>query len=611
MFKTLKSKMTMVCIILIMLIAVVGITSIYNITLINAEIESLMINNYKSIDAAYNMMDRIQKQNLDIDTYIFENTQSGITSYYSHGKEFNDAYYIEKSNVTEPEEFGIVERIGELYRDYEMNFSILQEKMNTKGIKEAREFYYSDIMTNYNKIVDELSNIKKVNEEAMNKSRKNAIADGENARYIIIIVSAMAIISGCAITNYLINKMLKPLSLLNKSIAEVREGNIGNQVPVTTKDELGDLTIEFNRMNERLQKFEKSTMGKMIKEKNKSLAIIKSIKEPIIVLDKDYRIILINQQCENFFDIQEKVAVNKYFSQVIKEENIFEAVYEVSTHQEIENKIIKIFREEEEYFFNISVNEIEDEEAKIFGYIVVLQDITQLKELDIMKGEFLSTISHEFKTSLTSIMIGTSLLESTKMGGLSEKQKKVVEAIKEDGERLNTLISELITLRKMESNKELYNFSQCNMEDIINASITTVKSLAEDKEVILEWDVEEDLPIINGDRDKLVWVMNNIISNAIKNCNKDDVIAVRGIKQERKIAVTITDTGCGMPPELTDKIFDKYVRLRNGETMPLGFGLGMSIAKEIVEGHNGEIWCTSDIGKGSIFTFVIPIEEGK
>lgn len=611
MFKTLKSKMTMICIILIMLIAVVGITSIYNITLINAEIESLMINNYKSIDAAYNMMDRIQKQNLDIDTYIFEDTQNGITSYYSHGKEFNDAYYIEKSNVTEPEEFGIVERIGELYRDYEMKFSILQEKMNTKGIKEAREFYYSDIMTNYNKIVDELSNIKKVNEEAMNKSRKNAIDDGENARYIIIIVSAMAIISGCAITNYLINKMLKPLSLLNKSIAEVREGNIGNQVPVTTKDELGDLTIEFNRMNERLQKFEKSTMGKMIKEKNKSLAIIKSIKEPIIVLDKDYRIILINQQCENFFNIQEKVAVNKYFSQVIKEENIFEAVYEVSTHQEIENKIIKIFREEEEYFFNISVNEIEDEEAKIFGYIVVLQDITQLKELDIMKGEFLSTISHEFKTSLTSIMIGTSLLESTKMGGLSEKQKKVVEAIKEDGERLNTLISELITLRKMESNKELYNFSQCNMEDIINASITTVKSLAEDKEVILEWDVEEDLPLINGDRDKLVWVMNNIISNAIKNCNKDDVIAVRGIKQERKIAVTITDTGCGMPPELTDKIFDKYVRLKNGETMPLGFGLGMSIAKEIVEGHNGEIWCTSEVGKGSIFTFVIPMEEGK
>ncbi|WP_462392341.1 sensor histidine kinase [Clostridium cadaveris] len=611
MFKTLKSKMTMICIILIMLIAVVGITSIYNITLINAEIESLMINNYKSIDAAYNMMDRIQKQNLDIDTYIFEDIQNGITSYYSHGKEFNDAYYIEKSNVTEPEEFGIVERIGELYRDYEMNFSILQEKMNTKGIKEAREFYYSDIMTNYNKIVDELSNIKKVNEEAMNKSRKNAIADGENARYIIIIVSAMAIISGCAITNYLINKMLKPLSLLNKSIAEVREGNIGNQVPVTTKDELGDLTIEFNRMNERLQKFEKSTMGKMIKEKNKSLAIIKSIKEPIIVLDKDYRIILINQQCENFFNIQEKVAVNKYFSQVIKEENIFEAVYEVSTHQEIENKIIKIFREEEEYFFNISVNEIEDEEAKIFGYIVVLQDITQLKELDIMKGEFLSTISHEFKTSLTSIMIGTSLLESTKMGGLSEKQKKVVEAIKEDGERLNTLISELITLRKMESNKELYNFSQCNMEDIINASITTVKSLAEDKEVILEWDVEEDLPLINGDRDKLVWVMNNIISNAIKNCNKDDVIAVRGIKQERKIAVTITDTGCGMSPELTDKIFDKYVRLKNGETMPLGFGLGMSIAKKIVEGHNGEIWCTSEVGKGSIFTFVIPMEEGK
>lgn len=608
MFKTLKSKMTMVCIILIMFIAVVGITSIYNITLINEEIESLMINNYRSIDAAYNMMNLIQKQNLDIDTYIFENTQEGITSYYSHGKDFNDAYYIEKSNVTEPEELAPVERIGNLYKDYEMNFSILQEKMNTQGAKEARSFYYSDIMSNYNNIVGELNNIKKVNEEAMNRSRQNAMGDGENARYIIIIVSVIAVISGYMITSYLINKMLRPLNLLNKSITEVREGNIGNQVPVTTKDELGDLTIEFNRMNERLQKFEKSTMGKLVKEKNKSLAIIKSIKEPIIVLDKDYRIILINQQCESFFNIKEKVAVNRYLSQVIGDESIFETVYEVSTRQEIENKIIKIFKDEEEYFFNIAVNEIQDEEAKIFGYIVVLQDITRLKELEMMKGEFLSTISHEFKTSLTSIMIGTSLLESAKMGGLSEKQKKVVVAIKEDGERLNTLISELITLRKMESNKELYNFSQCNMEDIIKASVTTVKSLAEDKEVILEWDVEEELPLINGDREKLVWVMNNIISNAIKNCNKDDVIAVRGISQDKKIAVTITDTGCGMPKELTDKIFDKYVRLKNGEAMPLGFGLGLSIAKEIVEGHRGEIWCTSDVGKGSIFTVVLPID---
>ena len=609
MFKTLKSKMTLVCIILITWIAGVGITSVYNISMINEEIESLMINNYKSISIVYNMINSLQKQNLAIKTYIDENKDDGIASYHKNGQDFMDSYYIERNNITEDKERETVDKIGELYQEYNKNFSKLQEIASNSDIDVLRNFYNKDIIRNYNLIIEKLNYIKGINEVAMNTSRNEAIDDATRAKYIIIIISIIAVISGYLITTYLINKILKPLKILNRSIVEVREGNIGVQIPVISQDELGDLTIEFNRMNRRLHQFEKSTLGELVKERNKSLAIVKSIKEPIIVLDNNYRIILVNPKCENFFEIEESVSVNRYFLQVIKEKNIFEAIFEINNNIEIKDKIIRVFKDEEEYYFKLSVNDITDELSNVNGYIVVMQDITKLKELEIMKDDFLATISHEFKTSLTSIMIGTSLLESKKLGELSDKQRGVLDTIKEDGDKLNKLISDLITLRKMESNKELYTFTEGNIEEIIKASITTVKSLAEYKDIILEYDIGSNLSNIICDGDKLVWVLNNLISNAIKNCNSRDVIAVRGFRKENKIFVSIADTGCGMPRELTKNIFNKYVQLKNGDSIPQGFGLGLSIAKEIIEGHKGEIWCESDIGMGSVFTFTLPSKE--
>ncbi|MGL4109074.1 ATP-binding protein [Clostridium sp. LP20] len=606
MFKTLRSKMMIVCIILIMWIAGVGMTSIYSISMINKEIESLMVNNYKSIDTIYNMMNAIQKQNQLIRTYIDEYKEENITSFNKKKQEFMESYEIEKGNITEKEEYETVNEIGELYEEYNKQFITLHEMLNSTDILAVKNFYNREIMSSYNLIVDKLNYIKDINEIAMNDSRDETIDNATRAKYIIIVISLLAVVSGYLITSYLVNKLLKPLKILNSSIIEVREGNMGVQIPVSSKDELGELTIEFNRMNERLHQFERNTLGELVREKNKSLAIVKSIQEPIIVIDKNYKVILVNPKCESFFRIDERESVNKHFSEIIKEENIFEAICEIN-NKNIKDKILRVARNEEEYYFKLSVNDITDELARIYGYIVVLQDITKLKELEIMKEDFLATISHEFKTSLTSIMIGTSLLETKKLGDLSEKQRKVLETIKDDGGRLNKLISDLITLRKIESNKELYTFVEGNIEEIIKTSITTVKSLADYKDIILEYDIGCNIPNIICDKDKLVWVVNNLISNAIKNCNSGDVIAVRSFRREGRIFVSIADTGCGMPKELTKSIFDKYVQIKSGDSVPQGFGLGLSIAKEIIEGHKGEIWCDSDIGKGSIFTFVLPL----
>ncbi|MGG7177910.1 ATP-binding protein [Clostridium paraputrificum] len=606
MFKTLRSKMMIVCIILIMWIAGVGMTSIYSISMINKEIESLMVNNYKSIDTIYNMMNAIQKQNQLIRTYIDEYKEENITSFNKKKQEFMESYEIEKGNITEKEEYETVNEIGELYEEYNKQFITLHEMLNSTDILAVKNFYNREIMSSYNLIVDKLNYIKDINEIAMNDSRDETIDNATRAKYIIIVISLLAVVSGYLITSYLVNKLLKPLKILNSSIIEVREGNMGVQIPVSSKDELGELTIEFNRMNERLHQFERNTLGELVREKNKSLAIVKSIQEPIIVIDKNYKVILVNPKCESFFRIDERESVNKHFSEIIKEENIFEAICEIN-NKNIKDKILRVARNEEEYYFKLSVNDITDELARIYGYIVVLQDITKLKELEIMKEDFLATISHEFKTSLTSIMIGTSLLETKKLGDLSEKQRKVLETIKDDGGRLNKLISDLITLRKIESNKELYTFVEGNIEEIIKTSITTVKSLADYKDIILEYDIGCNIPNIICDKDKLVWVVNNLISNAIKNCNSGDVIAVRSFRREGRIFVSIADTGCGMPKELTKSIFNKYVQIKSGDSVPQGFGLGLSIAKEIIEGHKGEIWCDSDIGKGSIFTFVLPL----
>gem|GEM_PF-573394 len=248
----------------------------------------------------------------------------------------------------------------------------------------------------------------------------------------------------------------------------------------------------------------------------------------------------------------------------------------------------------------------------------------KLKELDQMKTNFLSTVSHELRTPLTSVMGFARILqkkfESTLFPPLSQNEdKKVQKAMRQvmenaqiivdEGERLTTLINDVLDLAKMEAGRVDWNMRELRIEDIIDRAIAATSALVAHKPVQLRKNFAADLPPFEGDRDRLIQVVINLISNAVKFTDQGDVTC-RAMANGNELVVSVTDSGCGIKPEDQPLVFEKFKQV--GDTLtdkPKGTGLGLPICKEIIEHHGGRLWLESELNVGSTFLFSLPLRQ--
>lgn len=609
MLKTLKAKIAVVYLFLVFTIAIVGIVSVFNVYQLSKSIDGLMVNNYKSINAVTNMVASVEEQNNSILIYLYIDKERGITNFYDNNAIFNKWYNIEYNNITENGEREHVAKINKFYNRYLKLFANILEMHSTQGNAKALQYYDTEIVPVFNNLKQELTLLATLNEKAMFNSKKLVIDSAFNSMYLITMLSIIAVVGGYFASKLSINKTLKPIYSLTETIKAVKEGDLAQQAPIISEDEIGDLTSEFNNMTKRLQSFEQSTLGKLLSEKNKSVAIVKSIFDPLIVLDENYKIVLLNDACEKLFNIEENFAANKYFLEVIRNGDLYDFIYTASKTEDKNSnqKIIKIKNLEQSYYFNVVLTFIKDDTSTISGIVVLLQNITQLKLLEKTKSDFISTISHEFKTPLTSIMIGTSLLEDMQIGELNYKQQKIIKTIQEESDKLNILVSNLLQISKLEEKKTIFNIEPTSINNIIEETFKTFYEQSTTKNIFLNYEPDNNLPKVNVDSEKVSWVFNNLISNALKFTKPYGSITIKTFPQDDMLCISVSDEGIGIPEEYREKIFDRFVQIKDGDNEYQGTGLGLAIAKEIVEAHGGEIWCESQLNVGSTFIFTLPI----
>ncbi|MBZ9632855.1 GAF domain-containing sensor histidine kinase [Clostridium sp. FP1] len=274
----------------------------------------------------------------------------------------------------------------------------------------------------------------------------------------------------------------------------------------------------------------------------------------------------------------------------------------------------------------------ESERANVFSFVrqvaIAVENATlfqKLKDVDKMKTDFLSTVSHELRTPLTSI-IGFAEMVKRKFEGVIVEEldlendknkiavikiKRYINIILSEGDRLSCLINDLLDISRMEAGKISLNMREIDIEEIINQVITLTNPIIRDKSVQVILNIRESLPKIMADKDKLLQVIINLISNAIKFTQQGCIVCTARAVEENVI-VSISDTGIGIREEDKKNIFEKFSQV--GDTLtnkPMGTGLGLAICKYIIEEHGGEIWVESEIEKGSDFSFSIPISRKK
>ncbi len=232
----------------------------------------------------------------------------------------------------------------------------------------------------------------------------------------------------------------------------------------------------------------------------------------------------------------------------------------------------------------------------------------ELRSLDKMKNEFLSNISHELKTPLVSIIGYTKLIDGESVGTVNDKQKKALGTVIRNSERLRHLIESLLYMSKAQYGNVEYTFDRVSISEIIDDAIVDLKLMADNKGLTIEKQVPGDLPLINGDKDKLANMLNSLVDNAIKFTNSGGKITLTASEEDGNLHITVNDTGIGIAKEFRSNLFKKFYQIDSSTTRRYGgTGLGLYISKHIVEVHNGKIWIESEEDVGTTVHVSIPI----
>jgi len=422
-------------------------------------------------------------------------------------------------------------------------------------------------------------------------------------------VGLLLIAIGAGLSFLLARGITRPIRRLVEGTRSIARGELGHRVEVKGKDELSELARSFNEMSADLKRSHED----LELERNRLAAILSSAEEAIMMFDLEGRLLFANESFERLFGLAPKVRGDA-------QARVIEGMAECFADRErFESIVRQLFQDPglvtEEEFELVKPRErtvrgysapVRGEDGRPIGRLMVCRDITREKEVDRLKTEFISAVSHELRTPLTSIKGYAELLLEGDSGELNEEQREFLRIIADNSAKLAELIDDLLDVQRIESGRLELELEELRLDELLRGVAEAFRAAAEEKGLMFEVEVAEGLTI-RADRERLAQALSNLISNAIK-YTEEGSVRVRMRRVDRKAMIEVEDTGIGMDQEEVEQLFTRFFQADGGYTRRAGgTGLGLFIAKAIVDEHDGEISVESELGVGSRFTVLLPL----
>jgi NtrC-family two-component system sensor histidine kinase KinB len=594
----------------LLLIIVVLSWAMFLILRLGRASESILRENYQSIQAAENMIDAVERQDSATLLILLGYEQQGASEFRENESVFLQWLGRAKDNITIPGEEEIIGTLEKGYARYLIEISNLQLLYRSDRIK-AADSYHEVILPLFRSIRDTCIKLRDLNHETMYATSNRANKISVQAVFSISVIGAASVILVIVFSLFLSHLISRPVTELKEAALHVAQGNYDVQVPVRGSDELALLATQFNLMVEKLKQFHDLNIGKIIAEKRKSEAIIRSVDDGIVVVDDNFLITNLNPEAAKIFGVFPEDSLEKHILEVMRDEKLFHFLKEALAsgqppRMEEGEDILTIQTGEESRHYQVSIVPMRTPSGVIPGVVLLLRDITRLRELDRLKSEFVMTASHELRTPLTSINMAVNLLRESAGTKLTDQEQALLEACHEDVQRLRALVNDLLDLSKIEAGKLELTFEPVQPRFLCDQALSVIKAQAVSKGIELNLRVAEDLPEVTADPHKIVWVLVNLLANAMRYTQARGHISLQGERVGNQVQLSVTDDGEGIPFDLQPRIFEKFVQLKPSDSGG-GSGLGLAICKEIVRAHRGAIWLDSIPGRGSTFTFTLPV----
>ena len=559
----LKTKVALGGLFLFALLITVAGVSFFYFNRVSQDAKAIVQDNYETLNYARDMLK-------ELDSY------SDAVADFSH---FEKNLQLQEENITEPGE-------KELTASLRRNFTLLKStgQIDSLAVQMRRD----------------ISAIMQLNLQAIDKKNKTAQQQAQSAKTIITICVTICLLLGFTFLFNFPSLVASPVAKLTEGIKAIANKNYGERIHLNRRDEFGELANAFNTMAERLDEYEHSNLARILFEKQRAEAVINSLKDASIGIDRKGTVLFANQQALQFLNLKEPEIIGLNQEEVKKRNDLFRFL--VNEQHTIPFRIVVDGKE------NYFTKEIIDlsHEGQPSGQVIVLKNITPFKELDVAKTNFIATISHELKTPLASSDFSLKLLEDERVGSLTAEQKELVQQLKSDNQRLLRILSELLDLSQVESGKIQMDIRMVHPARLAEKVMASVQNAVRQKQVELQLDIPAQLPPVLADAEKTTWVLNNFLTNAIRYSPEKGKVILSARQRENQVELIVQDFGRGIDPRYKEKIFDRYFKVPGSAG---GTGLGLAICKEFAEAQNGQVYMESEPGKGSSFCIVLPATD--
>ncbi len=428
---------------------------------------------------------------------------------------------------------------------------------------------------------------------------------------VVTIGIALCVVGTLVITRQIGRMIIKPVELLHEKIDDVTHGNFDTMVQMRRRDEIGGLSKAFNQMVERLRTYRQLTDETILSTTRTFRTVLERTPLAVIFMNADGKHFYLNPEAEKLLSalnidqglpvgISSQVETAQDQHVVIAERDLNKAT-RLKVHGEDRYYLTSIFPVD-----LIDTELPESERTLESGIAIMLNDVTRMKLADDLKSNVLATVSHELKTPITSARLALHLLSDGSVGELNDEQMELIHTAREDIERQLATIQNLLDLSKIEKGDTKLDLNKSTGNAVAESSIAAHREIAKSKGIRLNLVPDEAQTILTLDEKKIGIVLNNLLSNAIRHSPSQSTIDIVIERQDEAVCFSVRDQGPGIDKSMHEKIFQRY---EQGDSEIGSSGLGLYIAREIVELHGGCIGCDSDLGQGSTFSFSIPLRD--
>ncbi len=425
----------------------------------------------------------------------------------------------------------------------------------------------------------------------------NSVVRQDVIKYFMFIVLIL-IITFIAIWRYS-SKIINPLLKMTDMAKEIAHGNYKNRIKLKNyENEIGIMARMFNYMAEQLD----NKILEISDEKSKMEAILSGMADGVIATDKNRKTIVVNPAARKMFRLGEDYVIDKDIIRIVRNHRIDDCLQKtINNNKYLEEEVILNNPEENQKNIRCHFAPIIDDEGQVNGGVIVFTDITELRRLEQVRKDFVANVSHELRTPLTSIIGYVDTLLESKIKD-PKITKKFLQIIKKEADRLALLIRDLLNLSRVE--EQAPDLRPNRLEEVIKKPLRILKELANEKGIKIINEFAGDLPLVLMIPGQIEQVFINLIDNAIKYNDPGGKVIIRAYEGDDIVFVEVEDNGIGIPEEDQDRIFERFYRVDKARSRELGgTGIGLSIVKNIIKTHNGEIELESKSGQGTVFKF--------